>query len=62
MSSKCTILGSSVFDNFLLDDVTCVSANNNLCGKLVSSLESPIKFYERFTILSELLVKNLKWI
>ena len=27
---------------------TCVSANNNLCGKQVSSLECPIKFDERF--------------
>ena len=48
------ILHSGVFDNFILDNEpfakslgsleTCVSVNNNLCGKLVSSLESSIKF------------------
>ena len=27
---------------------TCISVNNNLCGKLVSSLESPIIFAEIF--------------
>ena len=27
---------------------TCVSVNNNLCGKLVLSLEFPMKFNERF--------------
>ena len=30
---------------------TCVSVNNNLCQKLVLSLESPIKFDESFKIL-----------
>ena len=29
---------------------TYVSVNNNLCGKLASSLESPIIFGERFNI------------
>ena len=29
---------------------TCVLVNNNLCGKLVSSLELSIKFYERFKV------------
>ena len=28
----------------------CVSVHNNLCGKLVSSLEFPIKFDERFKV------------
>ena len=61
---------------------TAVLANNDLCGKLVSSLELPITFYERFkvplvprfapdfnllnqnkiTILSQFLVKILKWL
>ena len=29
---------------------TCVLVNNNLCGKLVSSLASPIIFDERFIV------------
>ena len=50
------------FKNFILADEpfaktlrifeTCVSVNNNLCGKLVSSLELPIKFDERFKVTS----------
>ena len=42
------------FENFILADEpfgkavetleTCVSVNNSLCGKFVSSLEFPIKF------------------
>ena len=46
-----------IFSNFILTDQpfanalqifeTCVSVNNNLCGKLVSSLEFPIKFDEK---------------
>ena len=46
------------FENFRLADEpfaktlqifqTCVSVINNLCGKLVSSLEFSIKFNERF--------------
>ena len=53
-SPNCTILGSWVLENFILVDKpfakamrifeTCVLANNNLCGKLVSSLESPTIF------------------
>ena len=31
---------------------TYVSVNNNLCGKLVLSLESPITFDERFRVTS----------
>ena len=31
---------------------TCVFINNNLCRKLVSSLEFPTKFYERFKFTS----------
>ena len=52
----CIILGSRVFENFILADepsakalqnlATCVSVNNNLCGKLVLS-ELLIKFVER---------------
>ena len=62
ISPDCTILDISVFDNFILADElfakslqglkTCVSVNDNLCGKLVSSLESPITFDERFQITS----------
>ena len=53
-----TILNNGVFENFVLANEafakalrifeTCLSVNNNLCGKLVSSLELPIKFDERF--------------
>ena len=52
-----TILGNWVFENFILADESvanalrtfenCVSINKNLCGKLMSSLEFPIKFDER---------------
>ena len=55
-------LGSGVFDNFILADElyaktlrthkTCLSVNNNLCRKLVLSLELPITFYERSKITS----------
>ena len=31
---------------------TCVLVNNNLCGKLFSSLESPTIFDERFKVTS----------
>ena len=31
---------------------TCVLVNNNSCGKLVSSLELPIKFDKRFKVTS----------
>ena len=30
----------------------CVSVNNNLCGKLVSLLELPIRFDKRFKVTS----------
>ena len=50
----CPILYNRVFDNFLLADEsiakalqsleTCVLVNNNLSGKLFSSLESPTPF------------------
>ena len=59
---NCTILDKCVFENFILADEpfakplhifeTCVSVNNNLCGKLVSSLEFPIKFDERLKVTS----------
>ena len=58
----CSILGNWVFENFMLADEpfakalqifgTCVSVNNNLCGKLVLSLKFLIKFDERFKITS----------
>ena len=56
------ILDNWVLGNFtLVDEVvakasgrikTCVLVNNNLCQKLVSSLELPITFHERFKITS----------
>ena len=57
---NCNILDSLVFDNFILADElyakalrrleTCVSVNKNLCGRLASSLESPITFDKRFKV------------
>ena len=57
---NCGIFGRCVFGNFLLADETFgknlrifetfVPANNNLCGKLISSLESPTTFDERFRV------------
>ena len=54
----CIILHKRVFENFILADEPfvkalqifeiCVSVNNNFCGKLVSSLEFPNKYYGRF--------------
>ena len=55
------ILDNWVFKNFVLADGLFEKAlrifetylsvnNNNLCGKLVSSLEFPIKFYERLKV------------
>ena len=56
----CHILERWAFDNFILDRKpfakvlwslkTCVVANYNLCGKLISSLESPNKFDKRFKV------------
>ena len=43
---KSFILAGGLFQKALRIFETYVSANNNLCGKLVSSLEFPIKFYE----------------
>ena len=50
------------FDNFILAEqlfakafqsfATCVLVNNNLCGKITSSLESPTILDERFTVTS----------
>ena len=62
-SPNCTILARwKVFGNFVLADKLfakalqsleiCVSVNNNLCGKLVSSLEFPITFDKRFKVTS----------
>ena len=55
---NCIILDNGVFENVILADEafakalqifeTCVSVNNNLCGKLVSSLDSQTAFDERF--------------
>ena len=57
---NCTILDSWFFENYILTDKlfakalqifeTCVSVNNNLCGKWVSSFESPTTFNERFKV------------
>ena len=59
-SLDCLILFNWVFDNFILADElfakvlrsleTHVLINNNLYGKLVSSLESPTTFDERFKV------------
>ena len=56
------ILGNWVFDNFILADEpfaislrsfeTCVLVNNNLFGKLISSLESPIVIDKSFKVTS----------
>ena len=59
--SNCTILNSWDFENFILADEFVkasrilelyVLANNDLCGKFVSSLESPTTFDERFKVTS----------
>ena len=52
---NCTILDSYVladkpFAKTLQIFETCVSFNNNLCGKLVSSFESPTTFDEIFKV------------
>ena len=62
--TNCTILDSCVFDYLILTDEpfakalriheTFVSVNDSLCGKLVSSLESPITFDESFKVTSAL--------
>ena len=49
-----------IFDNFIIayepfvkalqSFENCVLVNNSLCEKLFSSLEFPIKFYERFKV------------
>ena len=54
----CTILDNWAFDSLILANEsfpnalwsfkTCVSVNNNLCGKSISSLESPTTFDESF--------------
>ena len=42
---------------------TCVLVNNNLCGKLVSSLEFPVKFDERFQVTSvPFLIPDFNWL
>ena len=58
----CPISCNWVFDDFKLADKqfakasgsfeTCALVNNNLCGKLFSSLESPITFDESFEVTS----------
>ena len=59
---NCIILDTFVFQNFILADEsyanalqrldTCVSVNNDLCRKLVLSLESPITFDKGFKVAS----------
>ena len=57
----CLILDSWVCENFVLSDELLafisftktqnfVLVNNSLCGKLVSLLELPIRFHERFKV------------
>ena len=46
------MLGDEPFAKSLQFFETCVSVNNNLCRKLVSSLEFPIKLDERFKVTS----------
>ena len=58
----CTILCNWVFDNFILAEEPfakvlrnieiCVLVNNNVCGKLFSSLESPTTFDENLKVTS----------
>ena len=60
--SDCAILYNWIFENFVLADEqfakaliifeTYVLVDNNLPEKLISSLELPIKFYERFKVTS----------
>ena len=55
-------LRKKAFEKFILADElfakairifkTCVSVNKNLCGELVSLLELPIKYDERFPVTS----------
>ena len=59
---ECIILDNWVFENFILADEpfakplrifeSCASVTNNLCGKLVPSLEFLIKFDERLKVTS----------
>ena len=42
------LLAIEPFPKALLNSETCVLFNNNLCGKLVSSLASPIISHEKF--------------
>ena len=58
----CANLNNRVLENFILAYEqfakvlrifeNCLLLENNLCGKLVSSLEFPVKFYERFKVTS----------
>ena len=60
------------YDNFILaDDLfakalrsleTCLLVDNNLCGKLISSLESLITFESDFTTLSFLIPDFNLWV
>ena len=46
-----SILAEETFAKHLQSLGTCLLINNNLCGKLVSSLELPITFDERFKVI-----------
>ena len=46
-----SILAEETFAKRLQSLGTCVLIDNNLCGKLVSSLELPITFDERFKVI-----------
>ena len=63
MNPNCNILDSLVLKILILADELfakalqvleiCLLVNNNLCGKLVSSLESPTIFDKRFKVTAE---------
>ena len=58
MSSENVILADKPFANALRISETYVLVNNNLCVKLVLSLELPIKFDERFKVTSVPLIAD----
>ena len=66
---NCVILDKWVFENFILADETfakalrifetCVFVNNDLCGKLISSLALATRFDERFKVTSVLFLLQI---
>ena len=45
-------MADKLFTKALQNLITCVLVNNNLCGKLFASLESPAAFDESFKVTS----------